>query len=306
MKTYIAVTDDDWYAFLSGRPDLDEINFWRPGGNASFRALKPGELFLFKLHAPRNYIVGGGIFGHFSMLPVSLAWETFRERNGAPDLKELRRRIARHRTARAPSDEDYSIGCILLEQPFFLPRGQWIPAPEDLILYGPGKTYDLTSESGRALLERLREVLKSLPQKLTLIAEDTDLHGEPMLVVPRLGQGTFRILVIDTYQRRCAVTREKVLPVLEAAHIKPVSEGGQHQVDNGLLLRSDVHTLFDRGYVTVDADFQFRVSRRLKADFDNGEHYFQLQGKKIWVPSHVRDQPNREFLEWHADTVFLG
>ena len=108
-----------------------------------------------------------------------------------------------------------------------------------------------------------------------------------MLVLPRLGQGSFRVLVTDVYQRRCAVTGEKALPVLEAAHIKPVSSQGEHSIQNGLLLRSDVHTLFDRGYVTVTPDFQFRVSRRLKQDFDNGEHYFKLNGHQIWVPPRV-------------------
>ncbi|MDT8396978.1 MAG: HNH endonuclease, partial [bacterium] len=61
-KLYIGITDGDWYRFLSRRPDLDEINFWQPGGSRRFRALKPGELFLFKLRRPNDFIVGGGYF----------------------------------------------------------------------------------------------------------------------------------------------------------------------------------------------------------------------------------------------------
>ena len=61
----IAVTDDDWFEMLRHRPDITEVNFWVPSA-ANFRALQPGELFLFKLHAPRNIIVGGGIFGLFA------------------------------------------------------------------------------------------------------------------------------------------------------------------------------------------------------------------------------------------------
>jgi putative restriction endonuclease len=122
----------------------------------------------------------------------------------------------------------------------------------------------------------------------------------------RLGQGTFRALVTDVYERRCAVTREKALPVLQAAHIRPVAEGGQHQVANGLLLRSDVHTLFDRGYVTITPEDEFRVSRRLKTDFDNGEHYYALQGTDLWLPRHPNERPSKEYLEWHTAEVFLG
>src|SRR5439155_20844510 len=107
----------------------------------------------------------------------------------------------------------------------------WIRAPSDLTLYGPGKSYDLTSESGRVLLKQLEEVLRPEPGRAGSSAERTDLHGKSVLVFPRLGQGTFRILVTDRYQRRCAITQEKVLPVLEAAHIKPVNDGGQHRID---------------------------------------------------------------------------
>jgi putative restriction endonuclease len=55
--------------FLSSRGRLEEVNFWQPGGHTIFMALQPGELFLFKLHSPRNFIVGGGVFAHSDILP---------------------------------------------------------------------------------------------------------------------------------------------------------------------------------------------------------------------------------------------
>jgi putative restriction endonuclease len=113
------------------------------------------------------------------------------------------------------------------------------------------------------------------------------------------------MLVTDAYARRCAVTGEKALPVLEAAHIRPVSEGGQHLISNGLLLRSDVHTLFDRGYVTVTPSYEFRASNRLRDEFDNGEEYFAMQGRNLWLPPANTDRPSFEFLEWHNDVMFL-
>jgi hypothetical protein len=88
--------------------------------------------------------------------------------------------------------------------------------------------------------------------------------------------------------------------------VSTVTKAGQHRVDNGILLRSDVHTLFDQGYLTVTPDHSVRVSRRLKTDFDNGEHYYQLDGSRLWMPDRVEDRPNREFLQWHADTAFRG
>lgn len=126
-----------------------------------------------------------------------------------------------------------------------------------------------------------------------------------MLARRRKGQGAFRVLVTDTYERQCAITREHTLPVLEAAHIQPVAEGGQHLVSNGLLLRSDVHTLFDRGYVTVTPDLRFRVSPRLNDDWKNGKIYYQLDGQPIYLPKDASCRPDPRQLEWHADGEFL-
>jgi putative restriction endonuclease len=306
MKLYVAVTDNDWYRFLAARPGLDEVNFWKPGGSGTFRALSPGEPFLFKLHAPENFIVGGGFFTHWSRpAPCSLVWRAFEEKNGAASLAEMRTRIAKYRRS-TDSREDYAVGSIILSDPFFFPRETWIPAPKDFHLSTQvGKGYDLASGTGMALWNEV--LLRRKSVRLDRIAlPETPMYGEPTLARRRLGQGAFQLLVQDIYERRCAMTGEKVIHVLEAAHIRPVSEQGTHRIDNGLLLRSDVHTLFDRGYITVTPDYRMKVSQRLKADFDNGEEYLRLRDQIIRSPRNETDRPGKEFLEWHADTKFLG
>jgi hypothetical protein len=62
VNLYVGITDYDWFSFLAAQPDVDEVNFWQTGGRTNFPALRPGELFLFKLHSPRNFIVGGGFY----------------------------------------------------------------------------------------------------------------------------------------------------------------------------------------------------------------------------------------------------
>ena len=119
VNLYVGITDYDWFQFLSSRTGLDEVNFWQPGGRTNFKALQPGELFLFKLHSPRNFIVGGGVFAHSDILPVSLAWEAFGTRNGAATLVEMRSRIAAYRKETGNPYADYRIGCRILTQPFF-------------------------------------------------------------------------------------------------------------------------------------------------------------------------------------------
>jgi len=96
------------------------------------------------------------------------------------------------------------------------------------------------------------------------------------------------------------------LPALEAAHIRPYGEGGEHEVNNGILFRSDLHRLFDRGYITVTPEFRLEVSNRLRLDFDNGRSYYPLHGSKLTVPRSVQEAPAAEWLRWHNENKFLA
>lgn len=306
IKIFVGVTDLDWFEFLSRRPDVDEVNFWQPGGRSAFRALQPGELFLFKLHSPNNYIVGGGLFGHASIVPISLAWEAFGPMNGAMSLEEMRWRVARYRREPLGARTDYVIGCRILEQPFFWPRELWLPiadrwSPSIVV----GKTFDTSDADGRYLWDAVRERIAARPTPAPGPLDEVVRYGSPRLVKPRLGQGTFRVAVTDSYGRRCAITGERTLPVLDAAHIKAYGAGGGHEVSNGLLLRTDIHKLFDRGYVTVDSDFRFAVSPRLREDFQNGRHYYDLVGQPLRLPERGHLQPDPEALDWHRSECFL-
>ncbi|TXG85619.1 MAG: HNH endonuclease [Sphingomonadales bacterium] len=227
------MTDKDWYDYLSHQPEIEEVNFWQPSGRTKFRALRPGELFLFKLHSPNNFIVGGGIFAHASLAPTSLAWEAFGESNGASSLRQMRERVARYRREPFDPRADPQIGCRLLEQPFFFPPEDWIPVPES---WAPsivvGKGFDTDEPEGRGLWDAIQ--IRLAARQLST-SDEIVRFGPPRLVAPRLGQGTFRIAVTDTYERRCAVTGEKTLPILDAAHIRAFSDGGSHNLGSGLI-----------------------------------------------------------------------
>ncbi len=311
VSLFVAVTDNAWFEFLAAQPEIDEVNFWQPGGSTNFRALQPGELFLFKLHSPLNFIVGGGVFAHASLLPVSLAWDAFGVKNGAQSLSEMQARIAHYRRDAGRAHEDFHIGCRILESPFFFPREQWIPVPADwsrnIVV---GKTYDTGEAEGMRLWEAIQERnalgLYGAPSgQYEIPGLGERRYGEPALVAPRLGQGTFRVAVTDAYHRRCAVTGERTLPALEAAHIRPYAEGGAHEVSNGLLFRSDIHRLFDRHYVTVTPDGRFEVSRRIREEFENGRQYYAMHGAELTLPERPDWRPAREALEWHNGR-FLG
>ncbi|RMD83027.1 MAG: HNH endonuclease [Candidatus Dadabacteria bacterium] len=314
MRGVIVNTDYEWFAFLRERAPLDEVNFWQPSGRGPFHDEPPGTPFFFRLKKPYEAIGGFAVFAHASTLPAWLAWESFGEANGAPDFAAMVSRIDRYRRTRERDPLGrYPIGCLMLSQPVFFDESEWIEQPAN---WGQqtvvGRHEDLTAGEGRriyeACLARMRDDI--VAESAGLIARGDEIDrarfGNAVLVRPRLGQGTFRVAVTDAYGRACTVTGEHSLPALDAAHIKPYSAGGEHAVHNGLLLRSDIHRLFDKGYVTVSGDFRFEVSRRLKDDFENGRSYYPLQGRRICLPGNEAEYPDRVALAWHADNVFLG
>jgi len=233
-------------------------------------------------------------------------WDSFGIKNGTYSLQQLNVRIQKYRARNGITESNPSIGCIILTEPFFFDEQDWIPVPEDWKnSIVQGKTYSTDTAIGKKLYETVNERI-SLSRAATSM-EDRILRYSESLTKHRLGQGAFRVLVTDAYQRRCAVTGEKTLPVLEAAHIKPYSEDGPHLTSNGILLKSDVHTLFDKGYITIDENFTVDVSPRLHEDYGNGKDYYKYHGKKLLVlPGNLSDQPSVDYLRWHNENVFLG
>jgi putative restriction endonuclease len=305
MRAYVAVTDPRLYRFLRARPHFEEINFWRPSGSRRFRALAPGEPFLFKLHSPDDFIVGGGFFAASAILPVGLAWEIFDERNGSLSIAEMRRQIGRYRRDRN-SRHDLPIGCIVLQRPFFFDEADWIPVPRDFKKsIVQGKSYDSSTPAGRGLWEAVRLRLQAVTP-----GDEADgqaaMFGEPVLIHPRMGPGAWRVLVLEAYRRRCTFTGEAALPALEPTFIRPQAEGGLLRVDNGLLMRADLKRLFDAGYLAVTRQHRVRVSATLAADYADSAGYAGLDGRELALPEAAEDRPRAEFLTWHRRNVFRG
>jgi putative restriction endonuclease len=313
MKFFIGVTDNNWFKFLSERQP-DEVNFWLPSAQQGFKAINPGEIYLFKLHSPYNFIVGGGFFVAYSKLLISMAWQNFGEKNGAPDYQSFFRNLSKYRENVNNIYQDFFIGSIILNSPFFFEREDWIPVPPDWKQnIVRGKTYSALTEPGESLFN---EILIKL-EKRDFHRKSLTFYYNPDLEIPRfsrefltrsrLGQGAFRVLVLDAYNKKCAVTGGKALPVLEASHIKPVSESGSNFTSNGILLRSDFHTLFDKGYLTITPEYYIEISKRLKSEFKNGKEYYKYHGKTlIQLPNQDYCKPKREFLEWHNNNVFIN
>src|SRR5438270_6916656 len=113
----VAVTDFAWYQFISTASSIGLANFWTPG-KVGFSALQPGEVFLFKLKSPNDYIVGGGKFVHFERLSLASAWEKFGKGNGAPTLNHFQMAVHNMRD-NTHKPHDFQLGCIVLSDLFF-------------------------------------------------------------------------------------------------------------------------------------------------------------------------------------------
>lgn len=313
MKVFVGVTDNAWFATLKEH-GCTEANFWLPSAR-SFKALKPGDLFLFKLHYPQNRIVGGGFFVSYSVLPTFLAWDAFGVGNGTGSLQELDSAIRKYRKKRNQEGDYLQIGCVVLDGLFYFDEANPMPAPPDwssnIVM---GKTYSADGGVGSQLVEQVASrvsgawVVDVFEEDALKLTRDEVVSGYRRgMVNQRIGQGSFRVLITDAYQRRCAITGERTLPVLQAAHIKSFSEGGPNAISNGILLRSDLHTLYDRGYLAIDEDYRVDVSKRLHEDFDNGQAYYALKGCRLAVlPERQQQRPLKEYLQWHNDMVYLG
>ena len=210
--------------------------------------------------------------------------------------------------------QDFRIGCILVNQPVFFPRIDWVRIPDgwssNIV---QGKSYDLTHGEGQRVWLECLERAGAMRERATTRGDELrdapplpGGYGQPMILRPRLGQRSFRVAVLDAYGRRCSVTNERTLPALEAAHIRDYHDVQAHTLSNGILLRADIHKLFDSGYVTVTPELRFEVSRRIKEEFENGRDYYRLHGSEIRLPENPLHRPDAEALWWHNEERYLG
>ncbi|MBC7508620.1 MAG: HNH endonuclease [Ferruginibacter sp.] len=314
MRFYLGVTDNNWYKYLS-EINPEDINFWQPSGTVGFKVLQSGAPFLFKLKSPLNVIGGVGFFSSHTFLPMSIAWDTFHNRNGCSTYDDFSKMILNYRSDKYNINP--TIGCIVLNNPIFFKQEDWIETPSD---WGKnivqGKSYDSEDLMGKGIWERVEKLLEKYlyiqsanERESQFILEEPTFpaYGNLILTKVRLGQGAFRVLVTDAYSRKCSITGEKTLPVLDAAHIKPYVESGPHFISNGILLRSDMHKLFDGGYLTITNDFKVEVSSRIKEEFQNGKEYYKYHGNDLLIlPDREIDKPNENYIDWHNTNIYRG
>jgi putative restriction endonuclease len=118
---------------------------------------------------------------------------------------------------------------------------------------------------------------------------------------------TFRRIVLDAYDRRCAVTGLKLIngggrAEVDAAHIRPVEANGPDIINNGIALSGTAHWMFDRGLITLSDDLEIMISRQVN-DLESVRALVNKNGYAL-PPQRMSQRPHPHFLSWHRDRCF--
>ena len=114
-------------------------------------------------------------------------------------------------------------------------------------------------------------------------------------IVQRQGQKEFRHNLLNAYDNRCCISGFNVLAVLEAAHIVPYRGSQTNIVTNGLLLRADLHTLFDLYLISINPNtLKVAVASQLA-----NSKYIEFVDQPIRQPTVDAHKPSFQGLQWH-------
>jgi putative restriction endonuclease len=151
-------------------------------------------------------------------------------------------------------------------------------------------------------------LLNSSIEDLVGITEN-DLVGKDKkaFVKQRVNQDAFRSMILNLYEKRCALTGINIPALLVASHIIPWAVNQQERLnpENGLCLSSLYDKAFDKGFISFDDQYRVIIAEKLKlyqAEPYYGKHFAPIEGQTIALPEYHR--PNKMFLEWHRDCVF--
>jgi putative restriction endonuclease len=151
-------------------------------------------------------------------------------------------------------------------------------------------------------------LLHSSIENLVGITEN-DLVGKDKkaFVKQRVNQDAFRSMILNLYEKRCALTGINIPALLVASHIIPWAVNQQERLnpENGLCLSALYDKAFDKGFISFDDQYRVILAEKLKlyqSEPYYGKHFAPIKGQTIALPEYHR--PNKVFLEWHRDCIF--
>jgi putative restriction endonuclease len=267
-----------------------EINFWTPTPwNVS--RLASGDKLYFMLKSPIRKIGGYGQFVEYKNMSVNDAWNKYGFKNGCTSKQELIERLDKYKASNS-SDErsvtDSEIGCIVLTNAVYYDDDKFL----DLDNYEIDFSRFIVKIKYYNENDPLEIATQSTLKEFELLPTSIEKLKKSRLVTERKGQGNFRAIITTAYSNKCCITSETTPELLEAAHIQPYFDENSNHVKNGLLLRVDLHKLYDNGLLYIDESFKIHISPEVKSEF-----YRKLNGTTIRLPENNNLHPSKEALK---------
>ena len=287
----ISPTDIEWFKFLRREGLNSEINFWTPTPwNVS--QLSSGDKLYFMLKSPIRKIGGYGQFVEYQNMGLNDAWNKFGLKNGCVSKIELINRLDNYKAANSSdgrSVTESEIGCIILTNSVFYDDDKFL----DL------DNYDISFSK---YIVKMKYFSEKDPLELDSELTSNDFELRPItieklkrsrFVTYRKGQSRFQSIITAAYSNKFCITDETTPELLEAAHIQPYIDLESHHVKNGLLLRIDLHKLYDSGLMYIDEYFKVHISPEVKS-----KYYQSLNGVTIKLPENKNDYPSIAALQF--------
>lgn len=281
----IAVTDKSWYEYQKEHDFIDNINFWTP--TVWKVAFDPGDIIVFKLKGTIDDIGGYGSFVEYKHQTLEQSWKEFGQRNGYDTKEEFVMALTK---GKGPSST--ICGCLVLENVVYFDQ------PEKLSKYGLSfnshivkyrKEYSPFPSFGQQSVVASQPVFQLVTQ--------SKKQKTKQKVTLRVGQGQFHRDISVAYGHKCCITGETAPELLQAAHIQDYINKDSNHVQNGLLLRMDIHKLFDSGLLYIDENYKVHVSSLVKST-----NYTDLNNQKISRPTNPSEWPSIDALKFKKES----
>ena len=279
----IAITDRTWYDYQRSHGFIDEVNFWTPSKNGP-NQISPGDYFVFKLKGEGDLIGGFGTFVEYKFQSLEDTWTEFGRKNGCDNKVDFLNTLRSF-----DSNNGTDCGCVVLKDVVYFEDpvnrvSVGIKAkPAQLYAYeriAPFPFDDYLVSTGNFSL-----VPTNAKEKTT------------QSVTERKGQGAFHAAVSRAYNGQCCVTGETTPELLQAAHIQDYINKDSNHIQNGLLLRIDIHKLFDSGMLLIDNHYKVHISSQVKS-----AAYTQYDNQSISLPAKQSERPSLAALKFKEDS----
>ncbi|WP_420386022.1 HNH endonuclease [Roseivirga sp.] len=287
----ISPTDLDWFNYLKSNNHTYKVNFWTPTP-WNISKLSKGDHLYFMLKAPIRKIGGFGIFEDYKTLSFDDAWNQFGLSNGCGSKDELQEKLYLYKNNRSNNLKNNSstqLGCIILKTPIFLDNEHFL----DL------QNFDISFSRHIVKIKYyldhdplINHIISNQSSKDFHLVDLNQKKSKQTMVKERKGQSLFRFTISEAYKHRCCITGEKIPELLEAAHIQPYINTNSNHVKNGLLLRTDLHKLYDSGLLFIDESYTVHISQYVRSHY-----YNQFHQTRIELPNNENDHPSKNALK---------